>query len=49
MLADYFTKPLQGKQFEQFRERILGLNYSKIQEGVEDHMNSRVVTKSSEL
>ena len=49
MLADFFTKPLQGKQFELFRERILGLNYSKIQEGVEDTVNSRTVTKSSEF
>ena len=49
MLADYFTKPLQGKQFEQFRERILGLHYSKIKEGVAEPMNSRTVSKESEF
>ena len=27
MLADYFTKPLQGSQFELFCKRILGLAY----------------------
>ena len=49
MLADYFTKPLQGKQFELFRERILGLTYSNIKEGVEDPVNSRTVSKTSEF
>ena len=49
MLADFFTKPLQGKQFELFRERILGLHYAKIQEGVEERDKSRTVTKTSEF
>ena len=49
MLADYFTKPLQGSQFIAFRERILGLSYAKIQEGVEGSINTRTVTKSSEF
>ena len=24
MLADFFTKPLQGKKFKEFREKLLG-------------------------
>ena len=27
MLADYFTKPLQGAKFIQFRDMILGITY----------------------
>ena len=49
MLGDYFTKPLQGNQFRKFRERILGLSYAKIQEGVADPVNTRIVTKASEF
>ena len=26
MIADYFSKPLQGKIFHQFRDLILGIN-----------------------
>ena len=29
MVADYFTKPLQGKKFFQFRNTIMNLKYSK--------------------
>ena len=49
MMGDYFTKPLQGSQFIAFRERILGLSYAKIQEGVGDPVNTRTVKKSSEF
>ena len=49
MVGDFFTKPLRGSQFQNFRERILGLSYAKIQEGVRDTANSRTVTKLSEF
>ena len=49
MLADFFTKPLQGNQFIAFRERILGLSYAKIQEGVAGPVNTRTVIKASEF
>ena len=52
MLADYFTKPLQGNQFKAFRELILGLACAKIQEGVGnigDKGVTRKVEKSSEF
>ena len=34
MLGDFFTKPLQGKQFKEFRKLILGLPNDPIEEGV---------------
>ena len=44
MVADYFTKPLQGKLFEKFRDVIVGVTHpmsllpfpAQIQERVED-------------
>ena len=34
MVADYFTKPLQGKLFKQLRDRIMGLSKIPIEERV---------------
>ena len=43
MLADPFTKPLQGKQFYEFRRVIMGLPNVPIEEGVEkDDLMTRV-------
>ena len=49
MVGDFFTKPLQGSQFIAFRERILGLSYAQIQEGVAGSTNTRTVIKASEF
>ena len=38
MIADFFTKPLQGSQFRKFRNLILGINQEKQQEYNNDYI-----------
>ena len=37
MIGDFFSKPLQGQKFQQFRNLILGKQSDSIKEGVESH------------
>ena len=55
MLGDFFTKPLQGKKFLQFRKHVLGLPDDDIKEGVGNDVlqshndNGTHLVKSSEF
>ena len=40
MIADYFTKPLQGSLFKKFRDLILGLRVENIEEYMENYDNT---------
>ena len=41
MIADYFTKPLQGKLFKQMRDQIMGKTEIPIKEGVGNQTESK--------
>jgi hypothetical protein len=44
MVADYFTKPLQGKQFTRFRDIIMGIVDNMSEERVEENSTEHVTT-----
>ena len=45
MLADFFTKPVQGGQFKQLRDQIMGITAIPIEERVVDHSRNNDVPK----
>ena len=47
MVGDYFTKPLQGRKFEQFRVFIMGLNLVSAQERVGGSGDTIKIAKDS--
>ena len=49
MIGDYFTKPLQGKKFEEFRAFIMGLHLVNPQERVVENGEVQQVSKDSEF
>jgi len=50
MLADYFTKPLQGGLFKRIRAVIMGwADVDTLQEGYDSHTNKERVENSNEV
>ena len=49
MIGDFFTKPLQGQKFVEFRSFIMGLHLSGPKERVGGNRDSVKVGKTSEF
>ena len=45
MVADFLTKPLQGKQFKRFRDMIMGITCFPVEEHVENYRKVATVKK----
>ena len=50
LLADFFTKPLQGSLFQKFRDYVLGYkNLEQLQRDLEESVGQERVKKNGEL
>ena len=48
MISDFFTKPLQGSQFQKFRDFILNIDHGDCPAGTQECVETSSVTTGSE-